>query len=280
MKTLTPHDLNYCRKFIHEQAGIRLDERKDYLFESRLSVVLKEFGFDSMSELVTSLQEPKSTPLRQRVIDAMTTNESSFFRDEHPFEALQKFVLPTLMEARQSKRELSIWCAACSTGQEPYSLAVMLRDAVPELANWRVRILATDLSNRVLAKARAGIYTDVEARRGMPDNLRERYFEPHGGDWRVSDQVREMVEFREFNLINPWPALPTMDIAFLRNVLIYFDVETKTSVLGKMRNVLAPDGLLCLGAAETVLGIRQDYRPARLGRATFYRPTCEPKTEC
>ncbi|MFN3242704.1 MAG: CheR family methyltransferase [Planctomycetota bacterium] len=271
MSMFTAGDLDYCRQLVHQVAGLLLDERKDYLFETRLRVVVDDYGFGGTAQLVEALKRPASGELRARVVDAMTTNETSFFRDEHPFEALREFVLPSLLEAG-GRRSMDIWSAASSTGQEAYSLAMLLRENVPEPYVSRARIRATDLSLRVLAQARAGIYSDVEVQRGLSPSLRERYFERDGRCWRVQPPLRRMVEFGEFNLTGSWANVGQMDVVFLRNVLIYFDVATKQRILGELRRVLRPDGLLCLGAAETVLGIRDDFVPVRLGRATFYRP--------
>ncbi|MFN8601182.1 MAG: protein-glutamate O-methyltransferase CheR [Candidatus Binatia bacterium] len=199
-----------------------------------------------------------------------TTNETLFFRDVHPFEALRVKLLPELL-ARRTTRELRIWSAACSSGQEPYTIAMLLRESFPQLATWKVEILATDLSPTMVAKARAGVYGKIEINRGLPLPLLTKYFEQEGPDYRISDELRSMVTFREQNLATQWPAMGPFDLVFLRNVLIYFDVETKKSILSRTLRLMRPDGYLLLGAAETTLNLEDRFERLPLDRAGCYR---------
>jgi chemotaxis protein methyltransferase CheR len=201
----------------------------------------------------------------------MTTNETSFFRDVHPFEALRRTLLPELIDRRRAARRLTIWSAACSTGQEPYSVAMLLREHFPETAQWSVRIFATDLAQEVLERARAGVFTQLEVNRGLPAPLLVRYFRQDGTDWQITPEIRDMVQFEEMNLIEPWPALPDFDVVLLRNVLIYFDGESKQRVLRNLRQVLRPDGVLLMGGAETTLNLDDAYERLPIDRAGCFR---------
>lgn len=201
----------------------------------------------------------------------MTTNETLFFRDQHPFDALRSHMLPALVRARGKERRLRIWCAAASTGQEPYSVAITLRENFPELADWDVKLLATDLNCAVLARARSGRYSTLEVKRGLPASLLLKYFRAQGDEWQLKDEVRRMVQFSELNLLDAWGTLGPLDIVLMRNVLIYFDVETKKRILGQLRGQLARDGYLLLGGAETTANLDDAYVPLRLGAGVYYR---------
>ena len=266
-------DFGYVRDLVREKAAIVIEPGKEYLVESRLGLVAREEGFGSLDLLVAELRAKPSNGLHRKVVDAMTTNETTFFRDVHPFEALRLQIVPQLIAARQAQRQLSIWCAACSTGQEPFTIAMILREHFPALAGWNIRILATDLSRDVLARARAGRYSQLEVNRGLPARYMIKHFRKEGMEWQIGDSIREMVEFRELNLIESWPGLPLMDVVFMRNVLIYFDVDTKRTILGKVRRVLRPDGILFLGGAETTMNLDDAYQRLALGKAVCYRPT-------
>jgi chemotaxis protein methyltransferase CheR len=233
--------------------------------------VARREGFASLNQLVEKLQSHYFDGLHRQVVEAMTTNETSFFRDFHPFEALRKIVLPDLIAKRGQTRELAIWCAACSAGQEPYSLAMLMREHFPQLAGWRVRILATDLSTDILARAREGRYSQIEVNRGLPAPLLLKYFRKQGCDWYLRDDIRRMVDFQIVNLAAPWPPLAPLDFVMLRNVLIYFSIETKKEILAKVRRVLKPDGYLFLGAAETTFNIDEGFERVQLERAACYR---------
>ena len=199
------------------------------------------------------------------------TTETSFFRDQHPFEALRKVVLADLIGRRRDGCRLHIWCAASSTGQEPYSLALLLREHFPELDGWKVFLLASDLSQAVLARAREGRYKQIEVNRGLPAALLVKYFEQHGTDWQLKPAIRAMVDFQEINLAQPWPALPRMDLVLLRNVMIYFDVATKKTILGRLARLLRPDGYLLLGGAETTFNLDDSFRRVEPLKSGFYQ---------
>jgi chemotaxis protein methyltransferase CheR len=209
--------------------------------------------------------------LAAAVTEAMTTNETSFFRDVHPFTALADTVLPELLEARRTHRSLDIWCAAASSGQEPYSIAMLLDEALGGEAGWSARILASDLSPRMLERTRLGVYTQLEVNRGLPVQRLLRHFGREGHQWRAKENLRSMIRTQAINLDGPWPAMPQMDVVLLRNVLIYFDVPTKKRILARVRDVLRPDGYLFLGGAETTLGLDDSYERVQVGRAPAYR---------
>lgn len=268
---MTPDDFAFVCRLVRDRSAIVLEAGKEYLVETRLSPVARRYKLGSVGELIARLRGPVEDELRTRVVEAMATTETSFFRDVAPFETLRAVVLPELLRARERERRLSVWSAACSTGQEPYSLAVLLRDHFPELATWQVSVLATDLSSEVLAKARAGRYTQLEANRGLPAAALVRHFRQVGAEWQLSDEVRRSVEFRELNLVRPWPPLPRMDLVLLRNVMIYFDVETKKSILSRVARLLNPDGYLVLGAAETTLNLDDSFRRVDALKGGFYR---------
>ncbi|HTS69356.1 MAG TPA: protein-glutamate O-methyltransferase CheR [Terriglobia bacterium] len=269
--TLSQPDFNYIRRLVLDQSAIVLEEDKGYLVESRLLPLARQEGFASLGLLVRRMQAEPFHGLHRRAVEAMTTNETSFFRDFHPFEALRKSVLPQLMARRAAASELAVWCAACSSGQEPYSLAILIRENFPQLASWKIRILATDLSSEILARAREGRFSQLEVNRGLPASLLVRYFQKRGCDWYLRDDIRGMVDFQIVNLAGTWPFLLPVDIVMIRNVLIYFGVETKKQILGKIRRVLKPDGYLFLGAAETTFSIDDSYDRVQLERATCYR---------
>jgi len=270
---LDPASFNYLSKFVRERSAIVLEPNKAYLLESRLMPIARENGLGSLAELVSHLQRPGSLGLGRQVVDAMTTNETSFFRDLHPFDALKTTIIPALIQERQKERSLTIWSNACSSGQEIYSIAMLLRENFPELAGWRVRLIASDLSQSVLTKARSGVFNQTEVNRGLPMQLLLKYFIRNGLYWQVHEDIRASVEFIEVNLIQAWPPqLPQMDVVFLRNVLIYFDPPTKTAVLNRASRQLRPDGYLFLGGAETTMNLPVDLQRESIGKATCYRP--------
>ena len=272
---ITATEFNFIRTLVRERSAIVLEPGKEYLVESRLAIVARDAGYASVEHVIAELRARGCTTLQKQVIEAMTTNETFFFRDVHPFDALRQSVLPELIRRRAAERRLTIWCGAASSGQEPYSIAMLLRERCPELAGWQVRILATDISDEMLARARAGRYGQVEINRGLPAPLLVKHFRKDGLEWQLSDEIRRMVEFRPLNLIDPWPALPAADIVFLRNVLIYFDVETKRGILGRVRRLLRPDGYLFLGGAETTMGIDDAFQRQQIGKAVCYRPSVQ-----
>lgn len=264
-------DFDFVRDLVRRHSAIVLEASKEYLIEARLAPLARSEGLGSIGDLVTRLRIGRDDKLQRKVIDAMTTNETLFFRDVHPFEALRVNVLPEMLPSRAASKQLRIWSAACSTGQEPYTIAMLLREHFPELASWRIDILATDLSTEVLAKARTGVYGQIEVNRGLPAKLMVKYFTKQGVDWQIDDSIRRMIEFREFNLAETWPAMQKFDVIFLRNVLIYFDADTKKSILSRMRRLLRPDGCLFLGAAETTMNLDDGYERLQIGKSGCYR---------
>ncbi|MBK7972632.1 MAG: protein-glutamate O-methyltransferase CheR [Deltaproteobacteria bacterium] len=269
--TLHAADFDYLRRFLYERSAIVLDPGKEYLVESRLVPLARKEGLSGIDTLVSSLRAGTANGLIQKVVEAMTTNETSFYRDNSPFELMRTKILPSLVPILDKERTLRIWSAAASTGQEIYSIAMILRDHFPQLASWKVQLLATDLSRDVLAKAREGRYNQLEVNRGLPASMLVKHFEKRGMEWQLKADIRQQVEFREMNLATNWPAMPPMDVVFLRNVLIYFDVETKRQILGRVRRVLRPHGFLFLGGAETTFQIDDGFERVALEKATVYR---------
>lgn len=263
----------YVRELVRRNSAIVLDESKDYLIEARLAPLAREAGFSSVERLILELRSQNPGKWHSKVVEALTTNETSFFRDLHPFSRLAKEVLPELLEKNRAERRLTIWSAACSTGQEPYTIAMTLLDEAPELVDWDVRIIATDLNQLVLERARAGVYKQLEVNRGLPAKHLVKYFRREGTDWRVAPELRRMCEFSSLNLVGPWPAMPPMDVVFLRNVLIYFDVPTKQQVLGRVARAMRSGGFLFLGSAETTLNLHEQFERAGEGAGGYYRST-------
>lgn len=274
---MTADEFQAFATLLQKHAGILLEPGKEYLVEARLADVARAGGFASVAALLRQLRDTPLGPTHWQAIEALTTNETSFFRDEHPFAALRDVILPELIARRAAARSLNIWCAAASTGQEPYSLAILIRDRFPQLLNWNLTFLATDLSEAVLARAREGRFNAAELGRGLPAEFRQRYFTPDGDHLRVRDEIRRMVAFRPLNLVGPWPNLPELDLVLLRNVLIYFNVETKRNILQKIQRLLRPDGCLLLGAAESTLHIEESYDVVHLERTAYYRTSRPPR---
>ncbi len=265
---LRPEAFDYVRQLVRAESAISLHDGKEYLVEARLAPIAEREGLASVAALVDRL--PGATvSLRDDVVQAMTTNETSFFRDVHPFEALRDEVLPAAVAASGGRR-LRLWSAAASTGQEAYSLAMLVQGHFPQVAD--VTILATDLSRDVLARAAAGRFTQMEVNRGLPAALLVRHFQRVGAEYVVNEPLRRRVEFRQLNLSRPWPSLPQMDVVLLRNVLIYFDAPVKRQVLSQVSRVLAPGGVLFLGGAETTYGLDDGWERVQVGRTSFYRP--------
>ncbi len=268
-------DFDFIRDLVRDRSGIALEEGQGYLAEARLGALARREGFASLEDLIAKVRAEPGTSgsLRQRVVEAMTTNESSFFRDVHPFEALRKVILPGLIAHRSASRSLRIWCAACSGGQEPYSIAMILREHFgATLEGWDVTIRATDLSTEILAKAAEGRYSQMEVNRGVPAPMLPKCFRKRGADWFVADEIRRMVSFERLNLIDPWPRIGTVDLVMLRNVLIYFRPPTKRLILERMARVLAADGRLFLGSAESTLNLTDAFERFEVERAICYRP--------
>lgn len=264
-------DFDYVRWLIRSRTAIVLEDNKKYLVETRLLGLARKEGFASVGSLISELRLQPRGELLRKVVDTMCNNETMFFRDLHPFEALRQSIIPALMARRAGERSLCFWSAACSSGQEPYSLAMLLYEHFPELAGWGVKILATDLSSEILARARQGRYSQLEVNRGLPAGLLVRYFARQGLDWQIRAEVRQMVEFREMNLAAPWSPMPLVDVVLLRNVMIYFSPETKRDILGRLRRQMRSDGYLFLGAAETTLNLDEGYVREQHGQAWWYR---------
>ncbi len=268
-------DFEYICQLVRDRTGIALAKDKMYLVESRLTPLASKASIDSLKKLVQILREERFSFLHELVIEAMVTTETSFFRDNYPFEALHKFLLPELLGLRQSERKLNLWCAACSSGQEPYSLAMLIQENFPQLTNWTVQLSATDISTSMLARAEAGYYNQHEITRGLSSNLLEKYFSLRGKHWQIKENIRQMVEFRQLNLAEAWFPMPQMDIIFLRNVLIYFDIETKQAILARVKRILHPEGYLFLGGGETTINLDSAFEPVKFDKAVCYRLRCQ-----
>lgn len=268
---MTEQDFTFVAKLVRERSAIVLDPGKEYLVEARLAPLARKRQAQSVSDLIAQARAEPFNVLPALIVDAMTTSETSFFRDVLPFESLRKTALPDLLARRAGEKALNIWCAACSTGQEPYSLAILLREHFPQLMSWRVHLLASDISKESLTRARAGLYNQIEANRGLPATLLVKYFKQTGNQWQLRDDVRNMVDFQEINLAGPWPRLPPMDLILLRNVMIYFDVETKKKILGQVSRLLRPDGILLLGGVETTFNLDESFERIASLKSGFYQ---------
>ena len=254
-------EYDYLRKLLKDRSGLVLSSDKQYLLESRLLPIVRKLDLGSLGGLVARLRAPGAEPLIVQVVEAMTTNESFFYRDKVPFDNFNEVIMPALIAARAGQRRIRIWCAAASTGQEPYSLAMCLKEMGQRLNGWRIEIVATDLSVDVLEKATAGVYSQFEVQRGLPVQMLVKYFTQKGETWQISPEIRGMVQYRPFNLLQDFASLGTFDIVFCRNVLIYFDQHTKVDILHRIAKLMPPDGYLVLGAAETVVGLTERFKP-------------------
>lgn len=268
---MTPAEFEFLQKFLKDRSGLVLSNDKQYLVESRLLPLSKAQKLDGLGPLIRILQRGGSSKLADDVVEAMTTNESFFFRDKTPFEHFNDTMLPALLQSRARTKTLKIWCAAASSGQEPYSLGICLKEAGAKMAGWRTRILGTDLSMEVLEKAKAGLYSQFEVQRGLPIQMLLKYFDQKGDLWQISPELRAMIEWRKLNLLESFAHLGEFDILFCRNVLIYFDQPTKTQVLDRLAKMIPEDGYLVLGAAETVVGLSDAFRPVPGKRGLFQR---------
>ena len=269
---MTPIDYQYLSSFLRERSGLSLGNDRQYLLKSRLEPLAQSHGLDDISALTNVLRRGSEPSLEAAVVDAMTTNETSFLRDRTPFEEFRTVILPALCEARRINRRIRIWSAACSTGQEPWSLAMLLTESLPNLSSWDIRIVATDISTRVLDRAREGVYSAIEVQRGLPAKLLVKYFEQSGSCYRVRPELHGMIEWRQLNLFDSFASLGTFDVIFCRNVLIYFEVPDKADILTRMHQQLEPDGSLLLGGAETVLGITDRFKKDPRCKSAAYMP--------
>ena len=272
---MTPLDYEYLRKLLKDRSGLMLSADKQYLVESRLTPVTRKHGLTSLGELVAKIKDGNED-LTVDVVEAMTTNKSFFFRDKIPFDHFRDAIMPHLMTARARERRIRIWCAAASTGQEPYSLAMMLKEMKDKLGGWRVEILGTDISVDVLEKAKAGVYSQFEVQRGLPIQMLVKYFTQAGDTWQIAPDIRAMVQYRQHNLLAEFAGFGRFDVVFCRNVLIYFDQATKSSVLNRIARQLDPDSYLVLGAAETVVGLSDAFKPIPEKRG-LYAPSKEAR---
>lgn len=264
-------DFDLLSRLVRERSGLVLTKDKVYLLESRLMPVARKHGVKGLEDLVSALRNGLNVQVARDIVEAMTTNESLFFRDVKPFDQFRNLVLPRLLQARAARRTIRIWSAACSSGQEPYSLAMILDDMQAKMAGWRVEIVATDLSNEILDRARSGVYSQFEVQRGLPVQFLIKHFKQNGDKWHIADKLKAMVTYRTFNLLDEMSVLGQFDVVFCRNVLIYFDQATKTRVLAGMARLLPADGVLYLGGAETVLGVSDRFEPLP-GERGIYRP--------
>ena len=258
---MTELEFEYLRSFLKQRSGLALTAEKRYLVESRLTPVCRRFGLATLGDLIGALKLGQDGATERAVVEAMTTNETFFFRDRIPFDLFRDTILPEALARNASRRRLRIWCAAASTGQEPYSLAMLLQEAAPRLAGWQVEIVATDLSTEVIEKAKLGLYSHFEVQRGLPVQWLIRYFTQIGEQWQIAQSLRSMVDYRQLNLLHSFASLGQFDVIYCRNVLIYFDAPTKSDVLARLAAQLAPGGALLLGAAETVIGLTDRLSP-------------------
>ena len=268
---VSPSEFEYLQRMLYKQAGLVLDKGKEYLVEARLIPLARSEGFPSFNVMIDTMKKSLTSDLHKKVVEAMTTNETSFFRDLHPFESLKNQIMPALISRRTKERRLNFWCGAASTGQEPYSISMMLREHFPTILSWDFKFLATDLNTEVLERARSGPYRQMEVNRGLPAPLLVKYFREKSTLWEIHEDIRKMVDYREMNLAETWLPMAKLDVVFLRNVMIYFDIEMKKTILKKIRSMLAPDGYLFLGGAETTVNLDDGFEPVVYGRATCYR---------
>jgi chemotaxis protein methyltransferase CheR len=263
-------EFDYLRRLVKDFSAIDIDAGKEYLADLRLSPLLPGQGCQSVQELLQQLRGKSFSAIHRRVVDAMTNNETWFFRDCHPFTALGDEIIPELMKKRAAEQRISIWSAACSSGQEPYSIAMLIRDKFM-VPNWTFSIRATDISTPILERAQKGIYSQMEVNRGLPALSLAKHFLKNGSQWELKPAVREMVNFESINLSQPWCNVPPADIVFLRNVLIYFEVDVRKRILAQVRKVLRSDGYLFLGGAETTLNLDSNFERVQFGKYACYR---------
>lgn len=274
--TISTSAFTFVRELVRAESAIVLEPGKEYLVESRLVPLARAAGHPDVDAYVAELSRRRAPAALKQVVEALTTNETSWFRDTDPYTALRESIFPELARNRPRK-QLRVWAAACSSGQEPYSIVMTAQDT-PALAGYRVDVTATDLSEEMLDRARRGEYSQLEVNRGLPATTLVRHFERQGLNWRINQSIRERVEFRHLNLTRPFPPMGQFDVVFLRNVLIYFDLPTKREVLQRVRQVLAPDGHLFLGAAEMTMGVDDAWERVPAGRSSVYRIREEQRT--
>ena len=267
---LLTEEIDFLRTLIVRRSGNVLSTDQSYLLESRLGPVALDHGMVDVSALVTELRKSTDARLAEKVTEALTINETSFFRDTQPFDALRDVLIPEFVQRRSAMRKLTIWSAASSSGQEAYSIAMLIRESFPELADWNVKIVATDLSDKMVARSQDGKYTQFEVNRGLPARLLIKYFDRSGATWQAKDELRRMIDCRKLNLMGVWPLLPAFDIVFLRNVLIYFDQPSKIGILEKVRSVMQADGKLFLGGGETLINLAAPFTREPIGKTVCF----------
>ena len=276
MIKIAPNEIKTISQYIYEISGIYLDQNKTYLFETRLSSVAEENRCKTYLELHNKAKADKSKQIERKIIDAISTNETLFFRDKGPFELLQHKILPEVIDARTPssanlKTSVKIWSAAASTGQELYSIAIVIKELVPDLSKYSFKLLGTDISDNAISQASYGKYNKFEIERGLPRNQLQRYFTPMGDFWKIKDEIRAMVNFRKMNLMQPFSALGKFDIIFCRNVAIYFTLPDRKKLFNKIADSLADDGFLVIGSTESLTGVCPRFIPKRHLRSIFYQ---------
>jgi len=270
-ESVTAGNFAFLARLLREECGMLLETGKEYLVKSRLAPLAHKHGAPNIDHLIERLRSKIHNNLLTDVVEAMVTTETLFFRDIQPFENLRQFVLPELIERRRTERTLNIWCAASSSGQEPYSLAILLNEYFPALGTWRINLLATDVSQEMVQRSSTGCYSQFEVNRGLPTRLLLKWFRQEGAFWYINERVRNSVTFSRLNLAQPWPAMPSWDLIFLRNVMIYFDNEMKKLILERVARVLRRDGYLLLGGAETTLNLSDSFCRVETLNSGFYQ---------
>lgn len=268
---IRPQDLDYVRHMVRTRSAIVLEPEKAYLVQSRLEPLAKREGFATLDVLVDKLRSSPYGPLHIKAVEAMTTNETSFFRDLTPFQVLRDRWLPEIIVRKGHSKCLTMWCGASSSGQEPYSVMFTIFEHFPELKDWNIQFIATDISEEMLAKCREGKYSQLEVNRGLPASCLMRFFSKKGMNWQVQEDIRRRIDFKSMNLVGPWLPFPTMDLVFLRNVMIYFDSETKKKILANIRRILDPNGYLLLGGSETTMNIDDQYDRVPVSGTSCFR---------
>lgn len=275
---VTPEDIAVISRLVNDLCGIVLDETKGYLIESRLSDIATREGCGTFTELYCKARYDTNGPLQKSIIDAITTNETLFFRDTSPFEALQHKALPEMIDvkaATPTPKRLRIWSAACSTGQEPYSMAMVLRELLPDIDTWDISITATDISDAAIAQASLGQYAAHEIGRGMDQRLLQKYFVKNGNQWKVKDELRGLIAFSRINLLESFASLGTFDIIFCRNVAIYFENTVRKDLFNRLTKNLSKEGYLFAGSTESLADCGPQFVPQHHCRAVFYRPNLQ-----
>jgi chemotaxis protein methyltransferase CheR len=265
-------DFDYLRTLLKAYSGVSLEDGKKYLVDVRLSPLCDEMKAESIAELVAMLRHDNNSAARERVLNALLTNETYFFRDIHPFEMLRTELLPQLFAARAASKRLRIWSGACSTGQEPYSIAMIVNDLLERFPGFTVEIVATDIAEENLERAKAGQYCQAEVNRGLPAQMLVRHFTKKKAVWELNESIRRMVTFRKLNLFGAWAGMESADVILLRNVLIYFDQDARKQIIARIRRHLVEDGAVILGSSETILGLSEEFHIVHSGKSSLYRP--------